>query len=61
MCLFEVAVLSFRTLSWTQEARQTHIVENGTHAEGTEADGNAGDSTVMPPPLFLSITQSFHM
>lgn len=41
-------------MSLTQEAEQAdkaHIVENGTHVEETNANGNLDDSLVMPPLL----------
>lgn len=44
-------------ISSTQEAEQAdkeHIVENGTHTEETNAEGNLDDSTVMPFLLSLS-------
>lgn len=53
-CLFEHFL-------WTQEAQQTRILENGTDAEGPDADGNAGDSTVKPPSLSFPIARSFHL
>ncbi|CAF93205.1 unnamed protein product [Tetraodon nigroviridis] len=32
----------------SKEAQQTHIMENGTQAEGADAGGNADDSTEVP-------------
>lgn len=51
--LCDALVLSL-IISLTQEAEQAdkaHIVENGTHAEETNAEGNLDDSIVMPSLL----------